>query len=50
MEVISTYGNYKKTEEGIVFAMSTTGGYGPMEITKIEVNPKIDETIFQLPK
>jgi hypothetical protein len=50
MEVASTYGNYKKTEEGIVFAMSTTGGYGPMEITKIEVNPKIDETIFQLPK
>lgn len=50
MEVASTFGNYKKTEEGIVFAMSTTGGYGPMEITKIEVNPKIDETIFQLPK
>lgn len=50
MEVASTYGNYKKTEEGIVFAMSTTGGYGPMEITKIEVNPKIDEVIFQLPK
>ena len=50
MEVASMYGNYKKTEEGLVFAMSNTGGYGPMEITKIEVNPKIDETIFQLPK
>ena len=50
MEMTSTYGNYKKTEEGIVFAMSTTGGFGPMEIIKIEVNPKIDETMFQLPK
>jgi hypothetical protein len=50
VEVASMYGNYKKTEEGLVFAMSNSGGYGPMEITKIEVNPKIDEVIFQLPK
>lgn len=50
MENSSTYGNYKKLDEGIVLAMSIGGGWGDMEIVKVEVNPKIDESIFKLPK
>ena len=50
MENTTTFGNYKKTEEGIVIAMNMTGGFGPMEIIKLEINPKLDETIFKLPK
>lgn len=50
MENATTFGNYKKTEEGIVMAMNVTSGWGPMEITKLEINPKLDEAIFKLPK
>lgn len=50
VENTTTFGNYKKTEEGIVMAMDITSGFGPMEITKLEINPKLDETIFKLPK
>ncbi len=50
MENASTYGNYKKTPEGLVFAMNITSGFGPMEIIKLEVNPKLDDAIFKLPK
>lgn len=50
MENVSTFGNYKKTPEGIVFAMNITSGFGPMEIIKLEVNPKLDDAIFKLPK
>jgi hypothetical protein len=50
MENSSTFSNYKKTDGGIVVAMSIGGGFGDMEITKVEVNPTIDESIFKLPK
>jgi hypothetical protein len=45
-----TYSNYKKTPEGIVLPMSTTrptpGGESEMIVTKVEVNPSVDEKIF----
>ncbi len=50
MENSTSFGNYKKLDEGIVLAMNISGGFGEMEITKVEVNPKIDEAIFKLPK
>lgn len=50
MENSSTYSNYKKTENGVFIAMNIGGGFGDMEITKIEINPKIDESIFKIAK
>ncbi len=50
MENSSTYSNYKKTDNGVYVAMNIGGGFGDMEITKIEINPKIDEAIFKIAK
>ena len=50
MENSSTFSNFKKTDGGIFMAMSIGGGFGNMEISKIEINPTIDESIFKLPK
>ena len=50
MESSSTYGDYKKLPEGIVVPMSVVGGWGESSVTKIEVNPTIDESIFKIAK
>ena len=50
MENSVTYSNYVKTPEGILFAMNMATQQGDMEITKIEVNPTIDEEIFKITK
>lgn len=42
--------DYKKLNEGIVYPMSISSGWGEMTITKLEINPKIDETLFATPK
>ncbi|MBA3665855.1 MAG: hypothetical protein H0W61_16870 [Bacteroidetes bacterium] len=47
MEETTMYSNYKKLPEGIVFAMSFVSGFGQTEIVKLEINPKIDESIFK---
>lgn len=47
MENSTTYGNYKKTPEGIVCAFSIMGGWGDSEITELVINPKIDEAMFK---
>jgi len=40
--------DYKKLDNGYVFPFSMTGfGPGELKITKIDVNPKIDESIFK---
>jgi hypothetical protein len=49
-EVTTVYSNYKKTEEGIVYSFSNSGNWGDIEINKITINPKIDESIFTLAK
>jgi hypothetical protein len=49
MEASTQYGNYKKLDEGIVYAMSISGGFGETEVTKLEINPKIDESVFKAP-
>jgi hypothetical protein len=46
-ENISFYGNYKKLDEGIVYAMSITSGWGETEVTKLEINPTIDPALFK---
>ncbi len=50
MESATIYGNYKKTDIGIFYPMSIVKDGEGMEITKIEINPTIDEAIFKLPK
>lgn len=50
MENSAIYSNYTKLPEGIHIAMNIGSNFGDMEITKVEVNPIIDEAIFTLPK
>ena len=50
MENSVTYSNYVETPEGLFFAMNMATQQGDMEITKIEVNPTIDEEIFKIKK
>jgi hypothetical protein len=50
MENTTTYSNYKKTDAGVFISMSIGSNYGDLEISKIEINPKIDESIFKLAK
>src|SRR5664279_54122 len=46
-EQTQTYSNFKKMDNGYVFPFSRTGfGPGELEITKIEVNIPVDESIF----
>jgi hypothetical protein len=47
MEDVTTFSNYKKVPEGIVYSMSISGGFGEMEVTKLEINPQIDESLFK---
>ncbi|HMC99884.1 MAG TPA: hypothetical protein VKH37_07020 [Ferruginibacter sp.] len=46
MEVVTTYGDFKKLPEGYVFPYSQTNQSGTISYTKIEVNKPVDETIF----
>ena len=48
-EVSVNYGDYKKTEEGFVFAHSIGGafGQGDMTVTKLEINKPVDEKVFK---
>lgn len=50
MENTTTYSNYKKTDTGVFIAMSIGSDYGDLEISKIDINPSIDESIFKLAK
>jgi outer membrane lipoprotein-sorting protein len=47
MEVITNFSNYQKLPEGIVVAMSITLPFGELNVTKVEVNKPVDETIFK---
>jgi len=48
-EIVANYSNYKKTDEGYVFAYSISSifGQGDLTVNKIEVNKPIDEKIFK---
>ena len=50
MENSTTFGDYKKLPEGIVYPMNILGGWGESSITKMEINPTIDESIFKVAK
>jgi len=46
-EMSSFYSNYKKLDEGIVYAMNINSGWGETEVQKLEINPVIDESVFK---
>lgn len=48
-EVAVNFGDYKKTDDGYVFARSVSGafGQGDMTVNKVEVNKTVDEKIFK---
>lgn len=46
-ESVVSYSNYKKLPEGIVYPMTVEAPQGPVTFTTVEVNPKIDESIFK---
>jgi hypothetical protein len=48
MENATTFGNFKKLDEGIVFPMSITLGMGGMEIQKILINAEIPDSEFKI--
>ena len=41
------FSDYKKLDEGLVYPMSTSSGWGEITITKMDINPKVDENIFK---
>lgn len=47
MDVTTNLSNYKKLPEGIVVPMSLGLPVGELTITKVEVNPPVDEKIFK---
>jgi len=48
MENITTFGNFKKLDEGIVFPMSVSMSFGGMEIEKIVINSEIADSEFKI--
>ncbi len=50
MESATTYSNYKKTNIGLVMPFTMSGDMsGEMQWTSIEINPKVEESIFNMP-
>lgn len=47
MENSTTYGNFKKLPEGVVFPYTIAGGWGSTEVTSLTINPTIDEALFK---
>jgi len=46
-EVATVFSNFQKLPEGIVFPMTIESPQGPITFKSIEVNPKIDDSIFK---
>jgi len=47
MEASTSYSNYKKVDEGITYPFSVAGGWGASEVTKLEINPKLEDGLFK---
>lgn len=46
MEMVSTFSDYRKNEDGFTFAYSTSTPQGPISFSKISTNIPVDEKIF----
>lgn len=44
------FSDYKKLNEGVVLPMISSNEWNSSEITKIEINPAVDESIFKISK
>ncbi len=42
------YSDYKKVEGGVVMPFATAGNWGESETLKVEINPQIDESVFNV--
>jgi hypothetical protein len=49
-ENTTTFSNFEKLNEGIVYPMAISSGWGVTEVTKLEINPKIDDSQFKAPE
>jgi hypothetical protein len=47
-ENTTSFSNFEKLNEGIVYPMAISGGWGVSDITKLEMNPKLDESLFKV--
>lgn len=43
----SFFSDYKKLDEGIVYPMGVSSGWSEIETVKLEINPKVDESVFK---
>jgi hypothetical protein len=50
VENTTSFSNFEKLPEGIVYPMAISSGWGTMDVLKFEFNPKFDENLFKLPK
>lgn len=50
IESSTLYSNYTRLPEGVIFPMAVGGGWGETIFTKIEINPKLEDAVFKLPK
>lgn len=48
MENSTSYSNYKKLPEGIVYAHTIGGGWGASEISSLVINPNLDASLFKV--
>ncbi len=45
-EQVSTFSNFQKLPEGIIYPMTQDRGMGPMTMKSVEINKTVDESIF----
>jgi hypothetical protein len=49
-ENTTIFSNFEKLKEGIVYPMAISANWGVTEISNLEFNTKLDESIFKLPE
>jgi hypothetical protein len=49
-ENTTSFSNFEKLNEGIVYPMAVASGWGVADIVKLEVNPKLEDSIFKVPQ
>ena len=47
VEANTLYSNYKKIPEWVVYPFSIGGDMGDIEVSKVEINSKIDDAVFK---
>ncbi len=50
IESTTSFSNFEKLPEGIVYPMAISSEWGTADVNKVEVNPTFEKTLFQLAK